>query len=286
MTDGNLSYGGGCILRPDHRFHLPDGKQVIMEVEQAASPALLPRILESLTHRQAFFKSESGKAFLPQIRMVLNVKPGASLRRTMAIWETGLREIFKKTGEEPAFRLFAIPLETFLESPEWNEILSGRWEEIRLGLQTNQAAENVTSKSGNHSRQTLQDQIILLLALDQDFRKCIPEANLRPNTMIIDVARTIFDASYGENSGQVKNNPTIPTRSLFLFKEFLSMNPDLRTKLKQAIHVNRGKMVMNQVNILHRMNLIIRTFLRYFGWSGRGDIRACATTDERTFGDT
>jgi hypothetical protein len=64
------------------------------------------------------------------------------------------------------------------------------------------------------------------------------------------------------------------------------MNPDLRTKLKQAIHANRGKMVMNQVNILHRMNLIIRTFLRYFGWSGRGDIRACATTDERTFGDT
>jgi hypothetical protein len=286
ITDGNLAYGEGRILRPDHHFALPNGKQVIMEVEQAASPAILPRIMESLANRQAFFKSEAGKEFLPEVRMVLNVKPGSSMRRTMSIWETAMRELFKKTGDDLAFRLFVIPLEMFLESPEWGEALSKRWDEIRLGLLSNTQSESEIPQKPSRSGRALQDQVVLLLALRQDIKKRIPEAELKPNDRLFDIAVAVFKASFGDKPAEAEYKSGVPVHSLFLYKEFLNMNPELRTKLKQVIHANRGRLVMNQANILHRMNIILRAFLRNFGWSNKGTLKACASQEKQTFGDS
>ena len=284
ITDKNLDYGDGQVLRPDHLITLPDKRKVIMEIEQAANPQLITRIMESLSNRQAFFKSRECENFLPEVRMIVNAKPGSSMRRTLNIWENAVREQFKKDGVEMGFRLMTIPLVTFLDAPEWDVELSERWKEIRFGLgRKTEPDEDESLDNLTNTHRTLKDEIVLLEALNEDFERRFADVKFeKADRELFTLAYTVFTATYDPD--KYYKHSEIPYRSLYLFSEYLNLHPDLRTKLKVALHANRGRVVLSQNNILHRIDIVIRAFLRYYGWQTSGHVKVRATMNPQRFG--
>jgi len=284
ITDKNLDYGDGQVLRPDHLITLPDKRKVIMEIEQAANPQLITRIMESLSNRQAFFKSKESENFLPEVRMIVNTKPGGSMRRTLNIWENAVREQFKKDGVEMGFRLMTIPLLTFLDAPEWDVKISERWQEIRFGLgRKTEPDEDERLDSFTHTHRTLKDEIVLLEALNEDFDNRFAGVMFeKGDRELFTLALTVFTATYDPD--KYYRNSEIPYRSLYLFNEYLNLHPDLRTKLKVALHANRGRVVLTQNNILHRIDIVIRAFLRFYGWQVSEHVKVRATMNPQRFG--
>jgi hypothetical protein len=284
ITDKNLGYGDGQVLRPDHLITLPDKRKVILEIEQAANPQLITRIMESLSNRQAFFKSKESEDFLPEVRMIVNAKPGSSMRRTLNIWENAVREQFKKDGVEMGFRLMTIPLLTFLDAPEWEVELSERWKEIRFGLGRKTESDEDENLDGiTNTHRTLKDEIVLLEALNEDFERRFADVKFeKADSELFTLALTVFTATYDPD--KYYKHSEIPYRSLYLFNEYLNLHPDLRTKLKVALHANRGRVVLSQNNILHRIDIVIRAFLRYYGWQTSGHVKVRATMNPQRFG--
>jgi hypothetical protein len=286
ITDKNLAYGDGQVLRPDHVITLPDQRKVILEIEQAANLQLITRIMESLSNRQAFFKSKESENFLPEVRMIVNAKPGSSMRRTLNIWENAVREQFKKDGVEMAFRLMTIPLSTFLDAPEWDVDLSERWKEIRFGLgRKTELDEEENVDRLTYTRRTLKDEVVLLEALDDDFDRRFADVKFeKADKALFNLALTLFAATYGYDLRRYLAHSEIPYRSLYLFNEYLNLHPDLRTRLKVALHANRGRVVLSQNNILHRIDIVIRSFLRYYGWQTSHHVNVRATMNPQRFG--
>ena len=58
------------------------------------------------------------------------------------------------------------------------------------------------------------------------------------------------------------------------------MHPRLRQALSKAMNRGGGSMRWNNTTILHRMQVIIHTFLDYHGWRCDGPLRAFAHTAE------
>jgi len=73
FTDSIISFGEQKSIRPDHRISLPDGRFVIYENRTRCKAFSYPRMLESLTNKQAFFNSSESQEFLPEVRMVVNL---------------------------------------------------------------------------------------------------------------------------------------------------------------------------------------------------------------------
>ncbi len=128
--------------------------------------------------------------------------------------------------------------------------------------------------------------VVVLDALNQEFSKMFGVVISQPDQTIFKLAETIYSASYGRRGaekGLIRVG--IPVRSLYLYKEFLRMHADLRSRLKVAIHQRQGRMFWNQSSILHRMNQVAREFLSFFGWTpAMLDIQA--TTAPGRFGRT
>ena len=130
ITDRNLSYAGGRQIRQDHQIILADGRRFLMEIEQQAAPKLLPRIIESLSHKQAFFKSPESAGFQKTIRMLVNLSPGRDFHKTIKVWKEAIRQVVQTSGEELGFSLVVLPFTVFLSSPEWEHELSNRWQRV------------------------------------------------------------------------------------------------------------------------------------------------------------
>lgn len=283
-TDEELPFDDR-LLRPDHRIVVPGGHWLIMEVEQEAHTNLLRRILESLSNHQAFFKSSASESYLREVRVLFNLKGGKDVKRALDIWEAAVRELFKQAGEELVFRFSAIPLEMFLERPEWGVMLSKRWQQITGNVEPSPMAkdeEGSTYSALSRPRRALSEDVTELEALSQMLAEEDDpnEADLN----IFRLAKTIYSASYGRDNfiSQVSR----PSRSLHLFNKYLDMHPDLRTKLRVALHHNRGRVVWSQPNVLHRMEIVMRAFMSYHGFRTEGLLRVGATTQPENFGDT
>jgi len=82
ITDQTISYDDNKALRPDHQVTLSDGRKILIEVEQIARPQLVRRISDSLRHKQAFFISQMGAMYLPQVRMLVGLPRGRDWFRT------------------------------------------------------------------------------------------------------------------------------------------------------------------------------------------------------------
>jgi hypothetical protein len=109
VTDAVIPFGEQRSIRPDHRISLPDGRFVFYEIEQDTKRALIPRMLESLANKQAFFKSEENQAYLPEVRMLINLPRGTKFNQTLNVWQECYRSLAEQQKIELAFRLLAIP---------------------------------------------------------------------------------------------------------------------------------------------------------------------------------
>ncbi len=55
ITDRIIRFGDGQLIRPDHQVLLPDGKHVILEVEQDATSETIRRISKTSQRQSGFF---------------------------------------------------------------------------------------------------------------------------------------------------------------------------------------------------------------------------------------
>ncbi len=266
-TDRTISYGDAKILRPDHQITLASGKSFLIEVEQEAKSALLERIKESVAHHHQFFASSASAMCLKEVRMLINVKPGREFDRTVLIWQTAMLQVQNEMGEELNFRLLALPLKHFLDSSEWEAELSDRWTELEAERGSTSPAMAKVSEmiSAFRENQLVSDDLVLLSALGQRFEETAGEEILRPNFDMFELVTVIYKAHFGR--GRLS---TQPIAAIYLLREYLDRHPKFRASLNQAIHFNQGRIVWSQQNILHRMGIVIRRFLAYYGWSGRG----------------
>lgn len=272
-TDINVAYGEGRVFRPDHRIQIGDGRFLVMEVEQAANFKLLPRIKESIANRQAFFSSEYSQGYLPEVRMIFNVRPGNDMRRTLAVWEAAVKDLRDKTGEGLSYRIMVTPLETFLSAPEWDEKTSERFKNLELDSEQRfphigDDGEPQALAMRQPEKGDLLKDIAILEALNQEFSRVFGAVEKRPDSTMFKLVATIYQASYGPvNAEKLPSRVGIPTHSLYLYKEFLRMHAGLRSRLKVAMHQRQGRMFWNQPNIILRMNQVAREFLNYFNWT-------------------
>src|SRR5690606_33831267 len=130
ITDKSLPCGDGRQIRPDHQIVPANGSRFLIEIEQQASPKLLPRIMESLANKQAFFKSPESAGIQPVIRMLLNLKPGRDFHKTIKVWKEAMRQVGQTSGQELGFSIMVLPFSVFLSAPEWEQEMSNRWQEI------------------------------------------------------------------------------------------------------------------------------------------------------------
>jgi hypothetical protein len=272
-TDVNIPYDDGKVFRPDHRIQVKDGHFLVMEVEQAANFKLLPRIKESIANRQAFFASEYSRGYLPEVRIVFNVRPGKDLRRTLSVWEMAIKDLRDKTGEGLSYRIMVTPLETFLSAPEWEAKTSERFKNLELDSEERfprigDDGEPKALAVRQPEKGDLLKDVIILEALNQEFSKMYGEFEKFPDRSLFKLAATIYQASYGPvNAEKYPSKVGIPVRSLYLYKEFLRMHADMRSRLKVVMHQRQGRMFWNQPNIIIRMNQVAREFLSFFSWT-------------------
>ncbi len=147
-TEQYQRYGDEKHIRPDHSLLLPDGSQLLLEVEQIATRKLIPRILESLTNKQAFFQSEESKVFRREVRMLVNVSRGRDWSRTIQVWKEACNLVVQKSNRPLDFRLLAMPLDEFLLAPEWGES-SRRWEELSACIPHEKIKESEQSSTNS-----------------------------------------------------------------------------------------------------------------------------------------
>ena len=275
-TDQTISYGDGKVLRPDHQVQLPDGTDFLIELEQTATMALVERIKTSLLHHQAFFASEESRDYLKQVRMLLNVKPGREFHRTLTVWQAAMVQVENELGKKLDFKIFALPMHSFLDSPEWEAVLSGRWVEADSAKMANSPVAEQTAEMPSALRiaergfDSQITDVVLLRALAERFRLYAPQQLTQPNWEMFDVVRAIYEAQFEGSGSKVDREAALPLISISLLQDLMVEHPKMQRALSQALHYNRGRVIWSQQNILHRMGIVVRRFLSLYGWrSGR-----------------
>ena len=280
VTDQNLYFAGGeRHFRPDHQVSLPNGERCIIEIEQEVKLKLLPRIMESLANRQAFFNSKEGQAYSKTIRMILNIKDGRPFSNTIKVWSEAMRQQEIKSGQELGFTICAIPIQKFLEAPEWGSALSRNWKPIVLKESGSEEALKVTPSAARSQRPMEQDAA-LLQALGQRLHKTLANTNsLEVDMGFISVIEEIYGGSFGEEHRDFDSFAAPPKVSIGLLKKYLQMKPDLKKELYACMHYYRSGKVWTQINVMHQMGVVIRTFLNYHNWAVSGYLEAYPTID-------
>jgi hypothetical protein len=294
QTDKVITFENGT-LRPDHLVEAASGEKMIFEIEQDAGPRLLRRLVRSLRNKIAFFKSPQSAGILPSIRMLVALPKGSEYERTLGTWHQALDILIEERGgEELPFQLFALPLNSFLDRPDWDEEpASERW--AMLTAQANNAPQkNGLSKYlGQVPRQKTHQDRIILAALLQNLREndTIEKKARRyptPDTNFFGGIATIYSASHDENLSEIEQ-AAFPWASLFLLKHYLNLHPLLKKILAERLSAGSRGMNWNTAIILHRMQTIVNIFLAYHGWRSDGPLLAYAETppwnkdDVRTF---
>jgi len=278
-TDEPILFGDSHLLRPDHRIFHSNGMQIIYEIEQIANSKLTPRISESLQNKLAFFASQEGENFLHEIRMILNLKRGGDYYRTLQVWQKVLRLLSEKTGSHLDIKLLAIPITEFLNQPDWDIELHGRWDEISTGA-TFQSEESERDLNLDPSVISLQhnteDDITLLTALYQEYKAIRNAEHIQPDYDFLMLALLIYNASHQED---IENRMMPPYASIYLLREYLKMHPDLQTRIQKAMHYGQGRVRWSPPTILHRMQVVCQGVLAYFNWGGSDHLLVHATSD-------
>jgi hypothetical protein len=275
------------VLRPDNVVTLPNGVQALYEVEQEADLSLLRRVVESLRRKAAFFGAVGGGKVSRVVRVVYAVAP-ERLERTVGVWERGLGLVVEEVGGPLPFRLVGMTLGEFLERPDWSEPPDeGRWRGIEPGSRGQGAGSRGQGGSGGAGgkegalavrgevpaallRRSPADDRRILAAYWQWLQERGPEVayteeHPRPDPVFFEVMGVIYAASHGEGQTVVRR-AAYPYASVYLLGKYLEMHPKLRGRLRRVLERGRETMRWNVTTILHRMQGVIREFLRYHGY--------------------
>ncbi|HEY76936.1 MAG TPA: hypothetical protein G4O00_12335, partial [Thermoflexia bacterium] len=286
-TERELPYtapdGNDGVLRPDNLITLPDGTRALFETEQAADLTLLRRIVEGVRRKAAFFQSEAARALSPAVRVLINLPRGPVWGKTVRVWERATAIVAEEQGGDLPFRLLAMPLLEFLDRPDWFEPPEeARWEPLFDPAQTSTFEPPVPSLQGKPlarrkarlprslRRRAPADDRRILLAYWQHLLEQGPDLAYtadrpRPDPAFFEVVGVIYAASHGPDA-PVAQQAAYPYASVYLLRKYLQMHPRLRQALSKGMVRGGGSMRWNVTTILHRMQVVIETFLRYHGY--------------------
>ncbi len=283
QTEKHLSASERFYIRPDNLVSLESGKKLIFEIEQLAKPDYLPRITRSLRNKITFFRQNKDARVSSEVRVLFNLKPGSSYRKTLRRWESVLQLLAKeeKSGELP-FSLHAMTLAEFLADPDWRESPS-ETRRITLGKEKESPSpdsEQASARSlptnlkGFSSKQNL----LILEALWLEFQ----EQELReeddfvfPDPQFLELVQVIYLASH-RKTGTALEQAAFPNASLYLLKQYLLMRPDLLRRLNLVIGRGGRAVHWSSVTILNRIQSIADEFLAYHGFRSTGTLKVFA----------
>ncbi len=302
-----LAYGDNQVLRPDNLVTLADGVPAFFEIEQDADISLLRRVRDSLRRKVAFFESDAGKSVSPIIRVLINLPLGPLWDTTVGVWERAAGIVVDEHDGQLPFKIVALPMLTFLETPDWGTAPGARWESLfdpaqtrHFGWQTNKAstptfkstAVATTDSSADQENETLPEPLRRRTASDdrrvmeayyqhvveQGPALAYNDEQPRPDRAFFEVMRVIYAASYPEDATpwQLAQHPYA---SLYLLRKYLALHPALRVALKKTIERNANRMTWNPTMVMHKMQNVINAFLRYHGFQNSGGLRAYPTSN-------
>jgi len=186
------------------------------------------------------------------------------------------------------FGLVGMTLGEFLERPDWSEPPdAGRWRGIEPGSRAQGAGGQRGGGAGERRsgegalavrgevpaallRRSPADDRRILAAYWQWLQERGPEVayteeHPRPDPAFFEVMGVIYAASHSEGQS-VARRAAYPYASVYLLGKYLEMHPKLRGRLRRALERGRETMRWNVTTILHRMQGVIREFLRYHGY--------------------
>ena len=290
QTERELCYGDGHALRPDNLVTLPGGVRALFETEQASDLTLLRRIADGVRRKVAFFQSKAGRRVSPTVRVLVNLPPGREWNRTVQVWERATAIVATESGGRLPFKIVAMPLREFIETPDWAEPPDrDRWESLFDPAQTSNFAptqsppkkgkalvQRRTNLPRDLSCRSASDDRLILLAFWQVFQEQAPTLggdHSRPDPAFFDLMRLIYVASNDPHAG-VLTQAAHPYASLYLLRKYLGMHPDLRDAISKSVTRGSGSMRWSVSTIFHRMQVVIATFLKYHGWRAGGPLLA------------
>jgi hypothetical protein len=268
FNNGNSNIRADIVLEVGPHFQ-------IIEIEQEADRASIPRIIAKLIRLMHFAQSSESSAYSNEIWLVFNIVPSDT--RTINVWREALqaaREKFK-SGTAPVFRWILLGdfhdfhsslFQTLkalegkpadYESPEKNNDLSVEAITASMNMYGAKESEmkNVLSALAFTSRPYFE-----AYARQDDIRKHVED--------FLELMRYIFLASNHQASNSTMYG-TPPYESIFLLKRYLyaHQNHKLLNELKEFMRWVRSKQT-GVTNYRHSMtSLIWDVFLRYHGFS-------------------
>lgn len=285
-TDRNLFYDEETFLRPDNVVTLPGGSLAIFESEQSARSDFLNRMLRSLSHKIAFFKSKASEAFSPIVRVLIDLPRGRLWQQTLRTWRNALEISRENHGRELPFRLLAIPLGDFLANPDWSGAPeTGRWVDLTepQNALVVQGAQPLTDVAETLPEFSNHEQRMILAALYQDLKENgLQGRQSQPDVEFLYLVRLIYLASHDPFAPALLRSGT-PHQSLYLLDQYLQMNPALRQLIEYTMQMDARRIHWNQSTALHRMQVVVDAFLEYHGWQSSGPLRAYAFTPDYLF---
>jgi hypothetical protein len=242
--------------------------------------------MESISNKQAFFRSAESTGYQKTVRMLVNLPP-KDLSKFMKFWRTAMQQVVDKNGEKLGFRFAVMPLESFLGSPEWGEDLSRRWQTIDLedNVELSVTEQKNLMPAARRSKIRLERYIVRLKAHIQEFQTKVPVEERRPDWALLKLVRTIYEADHGADHYTYDELVAVPLTSIYALWKYIHDHVDLRARLRQVMHYNKTHIVWTQQNILHRMRIVTSTFLAYHGWRSSKVLHIYPAIDGKGNGD-
>ena len=275
VTEKVLTYGEGKTIRPDNLVTLADGTQAFFETEQAADASLLPRILDTLRGRLAFFQSEEAASISPVVRILFAVARQREWQDTRAVWERAVARLMEEEGAALPFQVSAMRLADFLAKPDWSDPPDARrWYVFPLPAADRPLFVPSSTPSGRwptDEQGAAPQRLPLATAralLEQDLAAGLADAAHaqapHPEPEFFALMHLIYAASHGSERDHL-HQTRYPHASIALLRRYLDLQPQLRDHLNQAIQRGAGVSRNSVPAVLHRMQVVIRTFLAFHG---------------------
>jgi hypothetical protein len=288
IVDQIVCFGDDRHIRPDIVVVPAAGKRRIYEFEQEASSKLAPRILESITNKEAFFQCIDATEYSSDVCMVVNVKDGRHFYHTTKIWVEVMRQYTQEHGPLH-FDLYAIPFKKFLQSPGMEDIPSQDWKKLNASEyfedQTSEKEEALRMPALVPATISMKESVITLRALGRTFRRSVDSEVFSPEYGMLDVVRTIYHESYPLEDLYFENVASFPIASVYALSQYLNLQPRLKKMLRRRMAWDRDRARMSPINVQDQMRKVIHTFMEYHRWQpDEATLNAYATADREKGG--